>query len=143
MRFISEIILHCSATKSNVDITASDVELFHKSRGFKSIGYHFFIRLDGTIEVGRPLSDVGAHCLSHNAHSIGICYAGGLDSYGKPFDTRTDAQKRSLYSLIESLHKDFPDATLHGHNEFANKACPCFDVRSEYISVFPSMFRSQ
>lgn len=143
MRYIDEIILHCSATKCDRIITASDINRFHKSRGFKCIGYHFFIRLDGTIEIGRPLSDVGAHCLSHNAHSIGICYAGGLDSDGKPSDTRTDAQKLSLYCLIESLRKDFPHATLHGHNEFANKACPCFDVRSEYISEFPSMFRSQ
>lgn len=142
MRNIDEIILHCSATKFGRAISASDIDSYHRSRGFRCIGYHFFIRLDGTIEFGRPLFEIGAHCLFHNSRSIGICYAGGLDADGKPFDTRTDAQKRSLYSLIESLHKEFPHATLHGHNEFANKACPCFDVRSEYISEFPSMFRS-
>ena len=95
------------------------------------VGYHYVIRLDGTIEQGRPLEMIGAHCTGHNAHSIGICYIGGLDRSGNPKDTRTQVQKDVLWSLVESLQKRFPGATVHGHREFANKACPCFEVKEE------------
>ena len=95
----------------------------------------------GSIEEGRPLEKIGAHCRGHNAHSIGICYIGGLghplkgDAKGKPEDTRTPEQKISLYSLLSLLKQRFPNATIHGHNEFANKACPCFDVQKEYSTL--------
>lgn len=128
MRKITEIIIHCSATIEGKDFTVKDIDRWHKQRGFKTVGYHFVIRLDGTIEQGRPLEMIGAHCTGHNAHTIGICYIGGLDSSGKPKDTRSQAQKDVLWSLVKSLQKKYPGATLHGHNEFANKACPCFKV---------------
>lgn len=131
MRTITEIIIHCSATIEGKDFTVKDIDRWHKQRGFKMVGYHFIIRLDGTIEQGRPLEMVGAHCTGHNAHSIGICYIGGLDKAGRPKDTRTQAQKDVLWSLVKSLQKKYPRATLHGHNEFANKACPCFKVPKE------------
>lgn len=128
MRTILEIIIHCSATVEGKDFSVKDIDRWHKLRGFKMVGYHFVIRLDGTIEQGRPLEMIGAHCTGHNAHSIGICYIGGLDKSGKPKDTRTQVQKDVLWSLVKSLQKQYPQATLHGHNEFANKACPCFKV---------------
>jgi len=77
---------------------------------------------------------VGAHVTGHNAASIGVCYAGGLDAGLKPKDTRTEAQKTSLLNLLSALKKKYPAATIHGHREFANKACPCFDV-SEYYNI--------
>lgn len=128
MRTISEIIIHCSATVEGKNFSVKDIDRWHKQRGFKMVGYHFVIRLDGTIEQGRPLEMIGAHCTGHNAHSIGICYIGGLDKSGKPKDTRTQVQKDVLWSLVKNLQKKYPGATLHGHNEFANKACPCFKV---------------
>lgn len=131
MRTISEIIIHCSATVEDKDFSVKDIDRWHKQRGFKMVGYHYVIRLDGTIEQGRPLYMVGAHCTGHNAHSIGICYIGGLDKSGKPKDTRTQVQKDVLWSLVKSLQKQFPNSTLHGHREFANKACPCFKVPQE------------
>lgn len=131
MRTISEIIIHCSATVEGKDFSVKDLDRWHKQRGFKMVGYHFVIRLDGTIEQGRPLEMIGAHCTGHNAHSIGICYIGGLDKSGRPKDTQTQVQKDVLWSLIKSLQKQFPQATLHGHREFANKACPCFEVAKE------------
>ena len=131
MRTISEIIIHCSATVEGKDFSVKDIDRWHKLRGFKMVGYHFVILLNGTIEQGRPLDMVGAHCTGHNAHSIGICYIGGLDKSGKPKDTRTQVQKDVLWSLVKSLQKKYPRATLHGHNEFANKACPCFKVPKE------------
>lgn len=131
MRQITQIILHCSATPEGKDFSTADIDRWHKARGFKMIGYHYVIRLDGTIEQGRPLEMTGAHCKGRNAHSIGICYIGGLDPKGRPKDTRTPAQKDSLWALVQALRKQFPNATVHGHNEFANKDCPCFDVPKE------------
>ena len=131
MRTITEIIIHCSATVEGKDFTVKDIDRWHKQRGFKMVGYHFVIRLDGTIEQGRPLEMIGTHCTGHNAHSIGICYIGGLDKSGKPKDTRTQVQKDVLWSLVKSLQKRFPGVALHGHREFANKACPCFEVSEE------------
>lgn len=128
MRKITEIIIHCSATVEGKDFTARDIDRWHRQRGFQMIGYNYIIRIDGTIEIGRPMEMVGAHCVGHNRNSIGICYIGGLSSDGKPKDTRTKEQKESLRALIEQLREEFPEVTLHGHNEFANKACPCFRI---------------
>ena len=138
MRRIDEIILHCSATKEGQDFDASDIDTWHKKRGFKRIGYHYVITLDGRIQQGRPLEEIGAHVTGHNSHSIGICYIGGLDKNGKAKDTRTSAQKESLYRLLRALRTKFPNATLHGHREFANKACPCFNIKDdpELVRIF-------
>ena len=132
MRTIKEIIIHCSATPEGVGYTVRDIDRWHREKGWNGCGYHYVVLLDGTIEQGRPLRQAGAHCLNHNAHSIGICYIGGLDSRGAPSDTRTPEQRDVLRSLVQSLKKRFPGATVHGHNEFAAKACPCFRVKEEF-----------
>lgn len=151
---IDAIVIHCSATRAGQDIHASDIDKWHKERGFKCIGYNYVICLDGTIETGRPLTMDGAHCntsglsgSAYNKHSIGICYVGGLDKHGKAADTRTDAQKRSMVRLVYDLineyqnirevigHRDAsPDKNGDGKitsNEWI-KQCPCFDVRAEF-----------
>lgn len=129
MRKIDEIIVHCTATPEGRPHTAKDVDMWHRQRGFDGIGYHFLVRLDGTVEPGRPLEKIGAHCLGHNSHSIGICYVGGLTKDGKsPKDTRTPAQREALRGLVAYLRRLFPNITLHGHREFAAKACPSFDI---------------
>ena len=128
------MILHCTATPEGRPVTVQQVRQWHIQRGFVDIGYHFLVGLDGTIHRGRPIEKAGAHCKGHNAHSIGICYVGGLDRQGKPKDTRTPAQKAALLSLLKELKKQYPKATIHGHREFANKACPCFDC-SEYRDI--------
>ena len=135
MRTINEIIIHCSATTEGKGFTIEDIDSWHRQRGFKMVGYHYVIRLDGTIEQGRPLEQAGAHCKGHNTHSIGICYIGGLDTEGKPKDTRTKAQRDMLWALVKSLKVEHPKATIHGHNEFARKACPCFDAHAEYSQL--------
>lgn len=138
MRSISEIIIHCSATPAGKDFTVQQIRQWHLARGFRDIGYHYVIYRDGSIHKGRPLEQAGAHCVGHNRHSVGICYIGGLAINGKtPADTRTEAQKEAIALILESLHRRFPNATLHGHREYANKACPCFDV-GEYASIFKS-----
>lgn len=134
-RTIREFIIHCSATKAGRDFRAADIRRWHRQRGFADIGYHFVIDLDGTIELGRPLGRIGAHCLGHNQISIGICYIGGLDADGKPADTRTPEQRDSLLALLRALRLHYPLATIHGHCEFAAKACPCFDVPTAYSQI--------
>lgn len=136
MRIINEIIIHCSATPEGKDYTVEQIKQWHKQRGFSDIGYHYVIYRDGSIHSGRPIERIGAHCLKHNAHSIGICYIGGVAKDGKtPKDTRTDAQKESLIKLIKELKAKYPKATVHGHREYANKACPCFDAKNEYKNL--------
>lgn len=128
MRELKEIILHCTATKEGQDYSVEQVRKWHLDRGFNDIGYHFLIRLDGTVEAGRPLETVGAHCKGHNANSIGIAYVGGLDKNGRPKDTRTLPQKEAMRRLVDDLKQYFPRLEVHCHNEYSTKACPCFSV---------------
>ena len=133
MRKINEIIVHCTATREGRDFTVEDITRWHKARGFATIGYHYVIYRDGSIHEGRPLEQIGAHCVGHNKHSIGICYIGGCASDGKtPKDTRTSEQKEALLSLLRRLKARFPNATIHGHRDFAAKACPSYDAFREY-----------
>lgn len=135
MRRINRIIIHCSATAEGKDYTVADITAWHKQRGFKTIGYHFVIYRDGSVHKGRAIEEVGAHCTGYNASSIGICYIGGCASDGKkPKDTRTQEQRTALRALLTQLKKQFPQATIHGHREFAAKACPSFDV-AEYNDI--------
>ena len=129
MREIDSIIVHCVATRKHRHYTVEDIRRWHLQRGFDDIGYHYVIYLDGSIHLGRPVEIMGAHVYGHNQHSIGICYVGGLDRRGRPANTLTKAQERSLVTLIKILLSIFPQAEVHGHNEYAEKEwCPGFDV---------------
>lgn len=135
-RKIKELVLHCSATREGRDYTVADITKWHKQRGFNDIGYHYVIYRDGSIHNGRDVNLVGAHCTNHNAHSIGVCYIGGCKTDGtSPKDTRTDAQKAALLSLLKDLRKKYPFAKIHSHRDFANKACPSFDATNEYKNI--------
>ena len=138
MRKITLIILHCSATREDRRYTAEACREDHmKHRGYKDIGYHFYIELDGTVKEGRPIEQIGAHCQGHNKHSIGICLEGGLDRHGKPADTRTGGQEIALLNLLARLKEEYPNALIVGHNTLnPDKACPCFDT-AEYRQLFP------
>lgn len=130
------LIVHCSATAEGKDYTEKDIDRWHRAQGWAGCGYHYVIRLDGTIETGRDLEKAGAHCQGYNAHSIGICYIGGLAKDGKtPKDTRTAAQKDALVRLLKLLKASYPDAKIYGHRDFAKKACPCFNARQEYRNI--------
>ena len=106
-RTITLLIVHCTATSAGREVSLSEVDQWHRQRGWKGIGYHYLIRLDGTVEHGRPEAEIGAHCQNHNEHSIGICYVGGLDNLNRPADTRTPAQRLSLRGI------SLPTATRH------------------------------
>ena len=136
MRAINKIIIHCSATPEGQDFTVQQIRQWHtapkpKGNGWSDIGYHFVIYRDGSVHKGRPLEQIGAHTLGYNANSIGICYIGGCAADGSPKDTRTEAQKTALIKLVAELKARFPKAMVHGHNEFAAKACPSFNVQAE------------
>lgn len=135
-RIITEIIVHCSATPEGKDFTVDDIRNWHKSQGWSDIGYHYVIYRNGHVEPGRNVDIAGAHCVGHNAHSIGVCYIGGVDADGKtPKDTRTLTQKAALLSLLIDLRKLYPNARIYGHRNFAAKACPSFDAKTEYRNV--------
>jgi N-acetylmuramoyl-L-alanine amidase len=132
MREINKIIIHCSATPEQRHVDVQTIRDWHLKRGWSDIGYHFVVYLDGTVVPGRPVERIGAHVKGMNRNSIGVCYIGGVDYYGKPKDTRTQEQLDSLEQLITDLFHQYPEASLHGHNEFSTKACPSFDVQDEY-----------
>ena len=138
MRQILLIVIHCSAVRPDQTSSAAQIDTWHRQRGFKlGIGYHYVVRRNGEIEPGRPESMIGAHVRNYNAHSIGVCYEGGLDIRGQPADTRTEAQKASMLRLLEDLHRRYPQARIVGHHDLnPHKACPCIpNVANEYADI--------
>jgi N-acetylmuramoyl-L-alanine amidase len=139
MRRIHRIIIHCTATRPSQDIDAAEIRVWHvRDNGWRDIGYHYVIKRDGVLEEGRPLEQAGAHVSGHNADSIGICLVGGVAADGRtPESNFTPAQWTTLGKAVRGLLKTFPFATVHGHNEFAAKACPTFDVREWWATRQP------
>ena len=76
MRQIDKIIVHCSATPNDREVTVEDIDRWHKERGWYGCGYHIVIYRNGSIHMGRPLSKIGAHCKGRNTGSIGVCLIG-------------------------------------------------------------------
>lgn len=127
------LVVHCSATREGQDLNAADIDRMHRQRGFKKIGYHYVIKLDGTVEKGRADNEPGAHVEGYNSRSLGICYIGGVanDKKMTPKDTRTPAQIEALAKLLKTLTVKYPKAEVLGHRDIpgVRKACPSFDVR--------------
>lgn len=135
MRWINDIIVHCTATPAGREVTIKELDSWHRDKGFNGIGYHFVVHLDGSIEQGRPVTAIGAHCLRHNQFSIGVAYVGGVNAKGENDDTRTPAQKKSLINLLTRLHEKY-GAPIHGHCDYAAKDCPCFNAAAEYKFIY-------
>lgn len=115
-----------------MDIGAEWIRKIHVQQNkWKDIGYHFVIKRNGAIESGRPVAEVGAHVNGHNIGTIGICMVGGISETGRPENNFDKAQFESVQQLIYSLSKKFPIIKLSGHNDYANKACPCFNVHEK------------
>ena len=144
MRKIDEIIVHCTATtpkwwfgKSAV-AKVSEVRRWHKAKGWSDIGYHYLIDRDGTVVIGRPIERTGAHVKGHNTGSIGVALFGGHGSSASDSfeDNYTEDQNRSLRTLIAELQAEYGCYKLTGHNQYAAKACPGFNV-PRWIAVKP------
>lgn len=134
-RRIEYLVVHCSATRVNIPFTEKQLLACHLARGFRGIGYHFYITKDGVLHETRPMSEIGAHALGFNLHSIAVCYEGGLDELGKPADTRTSQQRETLRRVLKELKGLFPQARIVGHYQLSadiHKVCPVFDARKEY-----------
>lgn len=161
---ITKIVVHCSATRNGKSIKQPSknatqvIDGWHKQRGFKrqlaaqrafnphlsSIGYHFVIDVDGLVETGRQVGEIGAHVKGHNQNSVGICLIGGVEPNGKNHGKYTEAQWQSLYKLLRELEANHPKARICGHRDLSPdingdgtitpnewlKDCPCFDVWS-------------
>jgi hypothetical protein len=137
-RKINKIIIHCSDSPNGRPNTISDIDAWHKERGFKRslwwrarfnakvghVGYHYVIGVGGTLWTGRHLDEIGAHAKGHNADSIGVCLIGR--------DKFTEAQWSTLWSLIYGkFADDYPKAEVIGHHQVQpQKTCPGFDVQA-------------
>lgn len=129
---VKYLAVHCSATKPSMDIGRKEIDRWHRDGGMKCIGYHYVIRRNGEVELGRSKEEVGAHVRGYNRESLGICLVGGIDDQGKPEDNFTLDQYVALAEILQELHQEFPEAEIKGHRDFpeVNKACPCFDVKA-------------
>ena len=129
------LVLHCSASRCNQDYSVEQLRRDHKARGFYDIGYHFYIRKDGTMTQHRKLLEVGAHARPYNRCSIGICYEGGLDEQGKPCNTLNSLQFERIKELLVVLKRLFPKAEIVGHRDLPGtspKECPCFEAKEVF-----------
>ncbi|MXN46044.1 hypothetical protein GR138_12670 [Shinella kummerowiae] len=135
-RKITEIIVHCTATPEGREVSVDTIRSWHLAKGWKDIGYHYVVGLDGTVRPGRPEAQIGSHVAGHNSGTIGIVYVGGVAADGKtPKDTRTPAQTAALLDLAKALIAKYPAIKkVTGHNQYAAKACPSFDVRKDPLS---------
>ena len=157
MRAVNKIVIHCSATREGVNVSATTIDGWHRKRGFDQIGYHYVISLDGAITAGRPVNVMGAHVGGGgNRASIGIAYIGGVDANLKAKDTRTEAQKAALIKIIKILKNIYPEASIHGHRDYSKdkdgdgveahefmKMCPCFNAEVEYLEYQPKSFKAK
>jgi N-acetylmuramoyl-L-alanine amidase len=146
MRKITMIVIHCTATQEGKDYDVETIRGWHKKRGFRDIGYHFIVGIDGKIKKGRPIEQSGAHAKGYNSESIGVSYVGGLGAGNKAKDTRRMAQIHALRNIVDVLQIVFPDIErVVGHRDLSVdlngdgvitpnewlKQCPCFDVATE------------
>jgi N-acetylmuramoyl-L-alanine amidase len=143
-RRIDYIVVHCTASREGQAQTVDQIRAEHKRQGWSDIGYHYVVTLDGKVHDGRNVDIAGSHVSGYNANSIGVVYVGGLENDPKKTyaqlkakDTRTDAQKASLLSLLMDLRKLYPYAKIQGHRDFpgVKKDCPSFDAKLAYRNV--------
>ena len=128
---VNFIVVHCADTTDSMNVTKEDLHRWHvKENGWSDIGYHHFIKFDGSVHHCRPVKYQGAHCKAVNDKSLAICLEGGH----KGVNNFTTIQKRMLRLLIDEIKSTYPNAAVVGHNHFDDKACPSFDVTKWYAS---------
>lgn len=145
---IDTIIVHCTATPPGREVTRKELDSWHRAARFEPYiskdgvtyaGYHLLVHLDGTYERLRPDDARGQHCptMNMNNRAIAVCYVGGCDNNNKACDTRTEAQKRALITILRTLRVRYPDAQILGHRDIqgVRKACPSFDAKEEYKAI--------
>lgn len=141
MREIKHIIIHCSATRNgDAKTKLADLDRMHRERGWRKVGYHYVIEVDGNLAVGRAEDEIGAHVEGNNNSSIGICLVGT--------NQFTGAQWEKLASLLRDLEDRYPGADVKGHRDYSPdlngdglieprewfKTCPGFEVATWLLS---------
>ena len=134
------IIVHCSATKPNQDVTVEDIRRWHvEGNGWSGIGYNYVITRDGVLHNGRDLDgdgdtedEIGAHARGFNRNSIGICLVGGINKNGEADANFTFKQYEVLKHLVDDIKTRHDIMTVIGHRDIpsSGKACPSFDVEA-------------
>ena len=136
MRDIKYIAVHCTAGPAT-QTTKAIKDYWKNNLGWKSVGYHYLINADGTIEQLAQESEITNGVAGFNSVTVHISYKGGVDATNKPKDTRTPQQKESILKLLKDLRKRYPKAIIQGHKDFPNvkKACPSFEAKKEYSNI--------
>ncbi len=133
------IAIHCADTTEEQDVGVKEIREWHLAppRCWSDVGYHFVIRRNGTIELGRPLWAIGAHVEGYNNKSVGICLVGGKDTNGNKVDDFTPVQMESLELCVRACKSRYPNAVVQGHTDFPNvgKLCPTFDAKAWWQRV--------
>jgi N-acetylmuramoyl-L-alanine amidase len=131
---IQFLTIHCAATPEGRDVKPETVEQWDIAK-FGQKSYHWIVPLNGIAHRSLPDELKGAHVGGHNSGNIGICYVGGCDKAMKGAkDTRTEAQKAALLSLVQTYRAKHPSIKILGHRDWpgVKKDCPSFDV-SEWM----------
>ncbi len=123
-RKVHHVFIHCSASDRPEHDNIETIRQWHLARGFSDVGYHYFIRKDGTLEKGRPLEKTPAAQKGHNRHTIAICL------HGLKIEKFTDAQKETLLKLCKTIDAAYDNISFHGHCEVSAKACPVIDYKT-------------
>ena len=141
------LVIHCTATPPKREVSVAELDRWHKAERFEPYvkpdgtkvyaGYHLLVHIDGSYERIRPDDQRGQHCPQKdmNNRAVAICYVGGVDINNKPCDTRTEAQKKTLLSLVRTMKARYPNAQVIGHRDIAPKACPSFNAKYEYREI--------
>jgi N-acetylmuramoyl-L-alanine amidase len=124
------IVIHCAATKASMDIGLTEIRKWHvQDNGWRDVGYHYIIRRNGEVELGRSIRDTGAHAAGYNHKSVSVCMVGGMAEDNSAEANFTPQQWTALLDLIKQLKIQYPEADVIGHNEISEKECPSFDVQ--------------
>jgi N-acetylmuramoyl-L-alanine amidase len=136
MRQVTHIVIHCSATPQSATVEAIQ-KYWRETMNWNRPGYHRIIKQDGTVVALEKYINPTNGVSGHNAHSIHICYIGGVDRNNIPVDNRTPAQLYAMEKLIRELKATLPHAIVCGHRDFpgVKKACPSFDVKAWIKSI--------
>ena len=123
------IVIHCTQTPPNMDVDVAKVTEWHKDRGFDTIGYHYLIKRDGTLQAGRDEDLVGAHAVAVNGTSIGVALAGGGTADMGWENNFAPIQFETLKSILLKLKEKYNIEKIIGHYQVDDKKkCPSFDV---------------
>ena len=138
LKSVKLIVIHCVANPCNKPFSVENLIACGMAK-YGQCSYHYYVRYNGDVIPLLSESVQGVHARHYNSCSLGIVYEGGLNEKGVAADTRTEAQKHSLYELLKSLTRDYPDARIVGHCELPHvaKKCPCFPASIEYAALQP------